>query len=567
MSCIKLFWTSATIKKVNDVVKLQSLIDEKRVVVTEDVIRQALHLDDADGVECLPNEEIFTKLARMGYEKPPLKLTFYKAFFSAQWKFLIHTLVQCVSAKRTVWNEFSCSMASDVICLATGFFKSGDSFICYNVGTTTPPVAEEEDKVKVPNAPSPPSPITAPSPPPQDPITTPPQAQPATSHAIPPHKQPTDTSESSMILLNTLMEHVLHCPKKLLSWNKTKLLKHQRFSSSRRGSRRGCIQTGGKIKAIDVDEDITLVDAEAQVDLGAELQGRKDDDNTAIKDSSATEPTVFNDEEVTMTMAQTLIKIKAKKARLLDEQMAKRLHDDEVEQVAAKKKQEKYDLEKVKVLQKQYVDKQENIDWNFVAEQIQEKHLGNIRKYQSIKRKPISIAQARKNMIIYLKNMARYKMEHFRGMTYDKKRVAEETPLQESFKKLKAVEVSGSHSTQDTLTNDPKEISEEDVKNMLEIVLVSEFKVEALQVKYPIIDWEIYSEGSRSYWRIIRVGGITEAYQSFEDMLKGFDREDLVALWRLVKEKFSTAVPTFDKEKALWVELTRLFKPNADDVF
>nr|GEV23099.1 reverse transcriptase domain-containing protein [Tanacetum cinerariifolium] len=64
-----------------------------------------------------------------------------------------------------------------------------------------------------------------------------------------------------------------------------------------------------------------------------------------------------------------------------------------------------------------------------------------------------------------------------------------------------------------------------------------------------------------------RVGGITQAYQSFEDMLKGFDREDLDALWRLVKEKFGTAMPTKDKEKALWVELKRLYEPNAADVF
>nr|GEW73637.1 hypothetical protein [Tanacetum cinerariifolium] len=60
-----------------------------------------------------------TKLTRMGYEKPPPKLTFYKAFFSTQWKFLIHTLVQCLSAKRSAWNEFSCSMAPAFICLAT----------------------------------------------------------------------------------------------------------------------------------------------------------------------------------------------------------------------------------------------------------------------------------------------------------------------------------------------------------------------------------------------------------------------------------------------------------------
>nr|GFB58730.1 hypothetical protein [Tanacetum cinerariifolium] len=57
-----------------------------------------------------------------------------------------------------------------------------------------------------------------------------------------------------------------------------------------------------------------------------------------------------------------------------------------------------------------------------------------------------------------------------------KKRVAEETLLQESFKKVKAVEVSGSETTQEVPSNDPKEISEEDVQNMLEIIPVSEFE-------------------------------------------------------------------------------------------
>nr|GEU31205.1 hypothetical protein [Tanacetum cinerariifolium] len=70
--------------------------------------------------DCLPNEEIFAELARMGYEKPSTKLTFYKAFFSSQWKFLIHTILQSMSAKRTSWNEFSSAMASVVICLSTG---------------------------------------------------------------------------------------------------------------------------------------------------------------------------------------------------------------------------------------------------------------------------------------------------------------------------------------------------------------------------------------------------------------------------------------------------------------
>nr|GEW97330.1 hypothetical protein [Tanacetum cinerariifolium] len=65
-------------------VRLQPLVDKKKVVVTEAAIREVLRLDDAEGVDCLPNEEIFIELVRMGYEKPSTKLTFYKAFFSSQ---------------------------------------------------------------------------------------------------------------------------------------------------------------------------------------------------------------------------------------------------------------------------------------------------------------------------------------------------------------------------------------------------------------------------------------------------------------------------------------------------
>nr|GFC69573.1 hypothetical protein [Tanacetum cinerariifolium] len=85
--------------QVNDITRLQALIDKKKVVVTEDAIREVLRLDDAEGVDFLPNEEIFTELARIGYEKPSTKLTFYKAFFSSQWKFLIHIILQSMSAK------------------------------------------------------------------------------------------------------------------------------------------------------------------------------------------------------------------------------------------------------------------------------------------------------------------------------------------------------------------------------------------------------------------------------------------------------------------------------------
>nr|GEW87585.1 hypothetical protein [Tanacetum cinerariifolium] len=77
---------TAVVKRSGDVTRLQALVDKKRIVITEEVVHEILQLDDAEGVICLPNDEIFAGLARMGYEKPSTKLTFYKAFFLTQWK-------------------------------------------------------------------------------------------------------------------------------------------------------------------------------------------------------------------------------------------------------------------------------------------------------------------------------------------------------------------------------------------------------------------------------------------------------------------------------------------------
>nr|GEX94964.1 hypothetical protein [Tanacetum cinerariifolium] len=49
-----------------DVTRLQALVDKKKVVVMEAAIKEVLWLDDVEGVDCLPNEEIFAKLACIG---------------------------------------------------------------------------------------------------------------------------------------------------------------------------------------------------------------------------------------------------------------------------------------------------------------------------------------------------------------------------------------------------------------------------------------------------------------------------------------------------------------------
>nr|GEZ20225.1 hypothetical protein [Tanacetum cinerariifolium] len=48
-----------------------------------------------------------------------------------------------------------------------------------------------------------------------------------------------------------------------------------------------------------------------------------------------------------------------------------------------------------------------------------EKEDNTVLRYQALKRKPQTEAHAKKNMIVYLKNMARFKMYLFKGMSYD----------------------------------------------------------------------------------------------------------------------------------------------------
>nr|GFC50637.1 hypothetical protein [Tanacetum cinerariifolium] len=57
------FLLSGKFKRSGDVTRLQALFDKKKIVISEDVIREILRLNDVEGVVCLPNEEIFTGLA------------------------------------------------------------------------------------------------------------------------------------------------------------------------------------------------------------------------------------------------------------------------------------------------------------------------------------------------------------------------------------------------------------------------------------------------------------------------------------------------------------------------
>nr|GFC43322.1 hypothetical protein [Tanacetum cinerariifolium] len=56
------FWNTAVVKRSSDVTRLQALVDKKRIVITEEIVRDILQFNDAedDDVQEHAEEEVAT---------------------------------------------------------------------------------------------------------------------------------------------------------------------------------------------------------------------------------------------------------------------------------------------------------------------------------------------------------------------------------------------------------------------------------------------------------------------------------------------------------------------------
>ncbi|GKD15113.1 hypothetical protein Tco_1199520 [Tanacetum coccineum] len=120
VSHIRQFWSTARIETADGETHIVAKIDGKQRTVSESLIRKKLRLKDEEGISTLPDNELFENLSRMGYNiSTNQRFSFNKGQFSHQWKFLIHTIMQCISPKSTAFNEFSSNIATAIVCLAT----------------------------------------------------------------------------------------------------------------------------------------------------------------------------------------------------------------------------------------------------------------------------------------------------------------------------------------------------------------------------------------------------------------------------------------------------------------
>ncbi|GJZ52972.1 hypothetical protein Tco_0607857 [Tanacetum coccineum] len=128
-SLVKQFWSTATLRSPElGPPAILATIDETPYTITEDSVRSQLQLADDGGIDDLPIAEIYSGMDNLGYVTEG-KLTFYKNKFSPQWRFLVHTILHCLSTKSGSWDQFGSSLAVALICLSDGRKFNWSSYI------------------------------------------------------------------------------------------------------------------------------------------------------------------------------------------------------------------------------------------------------------------------------------------------------------------------------------------------------------------------------------------------------------------------------------------------------
>nr|GFA85374.1 hypothetical protein [Tanacetum cinerariifolium] len=466
------------------VTKLQALVDKKRIVITEEVGHEILQLNDAEGVICLPNDEIFAGLARMGYEKPSTKLTFYKAIFSTQWKFFIHTILHSLSQRFNFSKYIFESLVHNVDSTSKFYMypRVGKGFS----GVETPlfenilvvRVVDAKEAVQVPA---------------QDDVVQEHFIEEIATEVVPP--TPTSPSPSSPVLDKCY----------------ALVLRVEGLETANAAQQLEILKLKAKVKKL---ERLNKVKS-------SKLRRLKKVGTSQRIESSDDVENVFNQGRISVDM---------------------------------------------------------ETDEGIELEVDQEKSAEYIKRYHGFKKKPQSESEERKNMISFLKNTEGYKMEFFKGKTYDQIlpifQARFDANMKFLFKTREEIEkedeeiIKSINETPTQKVAKRRKLSEEaqeanDLRGRLEIVQDEDddvfFEAIPLAQKVPVVDYQVVVIDNRPGYKIIRADDTHQFYISFTTLLKNFDREDLETLWRIVKDGFSIKKPTNFLDEYLLLTLKTMF--------
>nr|GFB51849.1 hypothetical protein [Tanacetum cinerariifolium] len=152
-------------------------------------------------------------------------------------------------------------------------------------------------------------------------------------------------------------------------------------------------------------------------------------------------------------------------------------------------------------INKDHEEINKDIDWDALIDHVKQKSKENhqyIKRYHVMKKRPQTESGARKNMMVYLKNTTGYKLDFFKGMSYDKIRPIfqasiNETPAQKAAKRRK-------------LNEEAQEV--EDLKKHLEVVNDEDDDVFTEATPFarnvPVVDYQIILINNKPRFKIIK---------------------------------------------------------------
>ncbi|GKE33865.1 hypothetical protein Tco_1453187, partial [Tanacetum coccineum] len=172
----------------------------------------------------------------------------------------------------------------------------------------------------------------------------------------------------------------------------------------------------------------------------------------------------------------------------------------------------------------EYEQHQEDLSLEEKIELIQvlldyQQRMSHVKRFKDQQQK-LTTKAARKKFYMAVESIQHFEPIDFSPKSKGVKR-SREALTQEASKKLKTAS---------------QGLSKEQIELMMQIVPVEEVYPETLAVKRPILGWYVQTEGQLKRWKIVRVSEFLELYQSFEDLVKAVDREDLDTLWKMAQE-------------------------------
>ncbi|KAI3797763.1 hypothetical protein L1987_33026 [Smallanthus sonchifolius] len=106
------FWSTVVYSTEQGIPQIKAKVDGKDITILEAILRKHLKLQDEGATMSYSKDEYMRTFVSIGYTGNQTEYTIEKALMGPPWKYLCHTLLQCISQKRSGWHQVSSALAS-----------------------------------------------------------------------------------------------------------------------------------------------------------------------------------------------------------------------------------------------------------------------------------------------------------------------------------------------------------------------------------------------------------------------------------------------------------------------